>query len=87
MSSPEKSWNHFDDEYVAFARHHPELCLTKTRWGAVYVRRVHGAALLAADAARRTRSGRWLANRETFDRVVFDLLTRGPEKSALQQSA
>lgn len=72
---PTDEWDTFEVAYRAFARNHPALRLSETKWGGVHLRRVFGDTLMKADAARRTRAGLWIAHRERFPSVVFDLLT------------
>jgi hypothetical protein len=74
LSSPDE-WGSFDDICIEFAKKHPEVGLTPTRWAAQYLRRRNPTAW-TPDVARRTRSGRWVGHRVRLPLVLFAVLTR-----------
>lgn len=74
-----QAWDVFDKVFEQAAETLPALGLCGSSWSALHVRRVHGPALIAAGAARKTQSGRWLAHRKHLAPALFELLTGAPD--------
>ncbi len=73
-----ENWIAFDEAYQAFTQRFPILGLVGSRWGSLHTRRKHGAALIEAGVARKCLGGRWIAHREHFPDVLFEMLTVTP---------
>ena len=71
----------FDSAWSTFAKAHPMLGLTHSRWAGIHVRRIYGDSLLHAGAIVRTSRGRVLAHRVLVPRLMFSLLIGGDLKA------
>lgn len=68
-------WVGINEAWRNFCAKHPELGQKPEQWALTNVLRVNTAPLVAADAIRKVRGRHWIAQPETFERTMFDLLT------------
>jgi hypothetical protein len=74
-TNPTSEWMTAHEAFAAFCAQHPELGLRPSYWSLHNLLRHHRQPLEAADALRRANGRHWIAHRERFDSVLFDLLT------------
>lgn len=68
-------WGKLLQVWEEFCATHSELALRPGRWQAINFMRRARPALLAADAIRKVNSRHWIAHRNRFEAVAFDVLT------------
>jgi hypothetical protein len=78
---PESDWDTAHHVWALFVRRHPELRYPEGRWGFHNFNRAFRRGLLAADAIRLARNKFWVAHRERFPLVAFDLATSYANRS------
>lgn len=74
-STAPSDWDTAHRIWDAFVMTHPELRYPKGRWGFHNFTRVFRRDLVEADAIRLARNKFWVAHRERFPVVAFDLAT------------
>lgn len=75
---PTGEWVTGHQAWDAFVSQHPELGLNAGRWGFHNCMRRHRQALLDADALRIANGKHYIAHRERFPRLLFELVTTPP---------
>ncbi len=73
-------WEPYDDAWKKFVKTYTMLGLSSTPRAARHMRQRFKAQLLASRAVRKTTAGTWIARKDEFPRVAFDLITNTPEE-------
>lgn len=73
-------WEPYDDAWKKFVKTYTMLGLSSTPRAARHMRQRFKTQLLASRAVRKTTAGTWIARKDEFPLVVFDLITGTPEE-------